>query len=143
MHVDAIYSRREGHADGPESCPHSQKSTVHLFPVPDTCTGAADFVIGRYNQTSCLTHKQSIILTTPSAIEIEYQTRLDAMSPAERVSRSAAMFAWTREQLARQISAEQGPMPEEILKWQVALRLYGNEPGMRKMIEQRLADVSG
>ena len=82
-------------------------------------------------------------MTTPSAIEIEDQTRLDAMSPAERVARSAAMFAWTREQLARQISAELGPMPDEILKWQVALRLYGNEPDMRKMIEQRLSDVSG
>lgn len=82
-------------------------------------------------------------MTTPSAIEIEYQTRLDAMSPAERVARSAAMFAWTRDQLARRISAELGPMPDDILKWQVVLRLYGNEPDVRNMIEQRLSDVSG
>ena len=48
--------------------------------------GAANLVTGRYNQALFLTYKQSIILTTPSAIEIEYQSRLDAMSPAERVS---------------------------------------------------------
>ena len=77
-----------------------------------------------------------------SEIEIEYQTRLDSMTPAERVARSAAMFAWTREQLARQIVAADGEMPEEILKWKVALRLYGNEPEVRKLIEQRMADVS-
>lgn len=75
-------------------------------------------------------------------IEREYQARLDAMSPAERVARSAAMFAWTREQLARQILSEHGQMSDELLKWHVALRLYGNEPGVRSMIEQRLADVS-
>ena len=51
------------------------------------------------------------------------------------------MFSWTCEQLARQITAEQGQMSNEALKWQVALRLYGDEPVVRGMIEQRLADV--
>ena len=64
------------------------------------------------------------------------------MTPAERVARSAAMFQWTRDQLGRQIISDQGEISEEILKWHVALRLYGNEPAVRKMIEGKLADVS-
>ena len=64
------------------------------------------------------------------------------MSPAERVARSAAMFQWTRQQIARQLVAQRGEMNEEVLKWRVALRLYGNQPAIREMIERKLADVS-
>jgi hypothetical protein len=78
-----------------------------------------------------------------SEIEARYQEGIDAMTPAQRVARSAAMFAWTREQIARQIVAEQGPMDPEPLRWKVALRLYGNEPVVRRLIERKLADVSG
>lgn len=77
-----------------------------------------------------------------SDIEVEYQKRIDAMAPAERVARSAAMFQWTREQLARQIVAELGPMDASKLKWHVALKLYGNEPIVREMIERELARIS-
>lgn len=77
-----------------------------------------------------------------SDIEAEYQKRIDAMTPAERVALSAAMFQWTREQLARQIVAELGPMDASILKWHVALRLYGDEPIVREMIERELARIS-
>ncbi len=34
-----------------------------------------------------------------SPIELAYRDRIDAMTPAERVARSAAMFQWTREQI--------------------------------------------
>ena len=78
-----------------------------------------------------------------SAIELRYQERIDALTPAERVARSAAMFAWTREQIARQIVSEQGEMDGESLEWKVALRLYGSEPTVRRLIERKLADVSG
>jgi hypothetical protein len=78
-----------------------------------------------------------------SVIESRYQEAIDALTPAERVARSAAMFAWTREQIGRQIVAEQGAMDAEPLKWKVALRLYGNEPIVRRLIERKLADVSG
>lgn len=64
------------------------------------------------------------------------------MTPAERVARSAAMFQWTRDQLARQITDQLGPMEESILKWHVALKLYGNEPVVREMIEREIANVS-
>lgn len=82
-------------------------------------------------------------------IESAYCERVDAMSPAERVARSTALFQWTREQLARQIVAEQhgdgvleGIAPES-LQWLVALQLYANEPIIRCLIERRLRDVSG
>ncbi len=77
-----------------------------------------------------------------SPIELEYQRRTDAMTAAERVARSAAMFQWTRDQLARQITSESGEMPDEVLRLRVALRLYGREPEVRNMIERKLADVS-
>ena len=64
------------------------------------------------------------------------------MAPAERVARSAAMFEWTRDQLARQIVHERGEMNSESLRWHVGLRLYGNEPLVREWIERKLADVS-
>ena len=64
------------------------------------------------------------------------------MSAAERVARSAAMFKWTREQLARQIVAESGQMEPQKLKLLVALRLYGDEPQVREMSVRKLADVS-
>ncbi len=77
-----------------------------------------------------------------SSVEVAYRDRMDSLMPCERVARSAAMFQWTREQIARQIIAEQGPLPEPRLKWLVALRLYGNSPIMRRCIERKLADVS-
>ena len=78
-----------------------------------------------------------------SHVEKEYQARIIAMSPAERVARSAAMFEWTRDMLARQVTAELGEMPAVRLKWEVALRLYASEPSVRAMIEERLRHVSG
>lgn len=75
-------------------------------------------------------------------IEKEYQARMAAMPPAERVARSAAMFQWAREMLARQTSAELGDLPAERLKWEVALRQYGKEPAVRAMIEEMLQNVS-
>ena len=82
-------------------------------------------------------------MTTPSVIEARYRDCIDAMTPAERVARSAAMFAWTRNQIARQITSQQGEMDAELLKWKVALRLYGSESSVRRLIEREFPDVSG
>ena len=81
--------------------------------------------------------------TTANPIELAYQRQIRSMTPAERVARSAAMFQWTREQIARQIVAQQGPTDAESLKWLVALRLYRNEPAVRELIERKLGHVSG
>ena len=51
-----------------------------------------------------------------TTIESKYQDGIDRLTPAERVARSATMFAWTRNQIARQIVSEQGDMdPAESL----------------------------
>ncbi len=75
-------------------------------------------------------------------IESEYQTRIDALSGLDRVARSMAMLKWTRDMLARQILAQEGPMTHEQLRWKVALRLYASETNVCRWIESRLADVS-
>ncbi len=72
-------------------------------------------------------------------IEQIYQERLQRMSPAEKFARSAAMFQWTRDQISRQILQERGAIEAEELKWLVALRLYGDEPQARMLIESQLA----
>ncbi len=75
-------------------------------------------------------------------VDLEYERRIKAMSPAEKISRSAAMLAWTREQMARHILASQPDLSEEELKWRVALQLYQSEPAVVKLIEEHLASVS-
>ena len=75
-------------------------------------------------------------------VESAYRERIDAMTPAERVARSAAMFQWTREQIARQIVAEKGSLDDDTVQWLVTLRLYGSSPMLRSWIERKLADVS-
>jgi hypothetical protein len=78
-----------------------------------------------------------------SIVEREYQARIAALSPRERLERSAAMLKWTRALLARQVIAELGPMSTERLKWEVAKRLYRGDPAAQALIARRLADVSG
>jgi len=82
-------------------------------------------------------------MSSVSRIESEYKSRIDAMTPAQRVARSAAMFAWTREQIARQIANQHPQLDNDSLKWKVALRLYQNDPLVCRLIERRLEDVSG
>lgn len=77
----------------------------------------------------------------PGSVQEQYQVAMDALTPAERVARMVAMFNWTRETLARQILDEQGPMPFERLKWEVAKRLYCADPAALAMIERILEDV--
>ncbi len=78
-----------------------------------------------------------------SLVEQLYQARMASLSPVERIGRCAAMLKWSRDLLARQVIAEQGPMPEERLKWEVAKRMYGADPAALAIIEERIANVSG
>lgn len=82
------------------------------------------------------------VASSSTWIETVYQDRIASMPPREKVARMAAMFQWAREQLARRIVNEQGEMGLEELKWQVALRLYHEDPEVREMIERKLANVS-
>ena len=75
-------------------------------------------------------------------IDIEYQRRMDAMSIREKVERSAAMLAWTRQQIASRIRQQSPELTDGQLKWHVALKLYESEPAIVAMIQGHLANVS-
>ncbi len=93
-------------------------------------------------RTNFLSLDGDAVSSADSTIELAYQQRIAALTPMDRVARSAAMFQWTREQIARQIVVERGPTDADTLKWLVALRLYGNEPAIRELIERKLGHVS-
>lgn len=78
---------------------------------------------------------------TASKVELEYQRRCEAMSPAEKISRTAAMLAWTRQQIARQIRSQAPNLSDDEVKWHVALQLYESEPDVVKLIREQLANV--
>ncbi len=75
-------------------------------------------------------------------VEREYERRWKAMTPAERIARSAAMLAWTRQQMARRIRSNDARLTDEEVKWHVALQLYEREPEMVKLIREQLSHVS-
>ena len=75
-------------------------------------------------------------------VDVEYQRRVDAMSIKEKIERSAAMLAWTRQQIAARIRKQFPELTDEQLKWHVALKLYESEPAVVALIRSRLADVS-
>lgn len=79
---------------------------------------------------------------TATEVDLEYERRWKTMSHAEKVSRSAAMFAWTRQQMARQIRDAEPGLTDEEVKWRVALKLYEREPEVVKLIKEHLASVS-
>ena len=77
-----------------------------------------------------------------SEIELEYERRWKAMSPAEKVARSAAMFAWTRQQMAIRIQTAQPSLSDEEVRLHVALQLYERDPEVVSLIQEQLANVS-
>ncbi len=75
-------------------------------------------------------------------VDQEYERRWKAMSHAEKFSRSAAMFAWTRQQMGRRIRNENPQLSDEEIKWHVALKLYERESEVVKLIREQLDLVS-
>jgi hypothetical protein len=78
----------------------------------------------------------------------DFDARIQAMPPHERVARSIALFSWMREMIGRQIQQERrtagkAEFPAEHLKLRVAERMYAGEPAVVALIQRRLADVSG
>ena len=78
---------------------------------------------------------------TATEVELEYERRWKAMSHAEKISRSAAMFAWTRQQMARRIRDVEPSLSDEEVKWRVALKLYEREPEVVKLIQEQLQQL--
>lgn len=79
---------------------------------------------------------------TMTEVDIEYERRWKAMSSVEKMARYAAMFAWTRQQIALRIRQEKPNLTDEELKWKVALKLYENEPEVVKLIKEHLGHAS-
>lgn len=79
---------------------------------------------------------------TMTEVDIEYERSWKAMSSVEKMARSAAMFAWTRQQIALRIRQEKPNLTDEELKWEVALKLYENEPEVVKLIKEHLGHAS-
>ena len=67
----------------------------------------------------------------------------DALPAHARVARAAAMFAWARGLIGREILARSGPLSAERLKWETAMRLYGSDATSRRLIQRMLDHVSG
>lgn len=74
-------------------------------------------------------------------IEAEYNRRIDAMTPTERLQRSFGMLDLARRVAASQIIQERGEMDPERLKWEVALKTYGDAEPVRSWIQARLNHV--
>ena len=68
------------------------------------------------------------------SVDDEYRVRIGAMTVAERIRRAEALFTWSRDFLARSILAARGPMPDDVLRWEVALRQYGADRQTRELI---------
>ena len=74
-----------------------------------------------------------------SELEARFRGMLAALPPHVRVARAAAMFAWARDLIGRDIVARTGPLSDARLKWEIALRLYGSDAACRTLI-QRMID---
>ncbi|MBX3442996.1 MAG: hypothetical protein KF774_11380 [Planctomyces sp.] len=77
-----------------------------------------------------------------SLVDDAYDRAVDAMTVAERIQRMVELTAWSREVLAQRIQEELGPLTPEQLKWQLLLRLYGDSPQLRPLIEEAISNLS-
>lgn len=72
----------------------------------------------------------------------DFLSAQDAMPVRDRVARAASMFLWARELIRREIVSGCGPVAEERLKWETAMRLYGADATARVLIQRMLDHVS-
>lgn len=77
------------------------------------------------------------------SVENEYRALIDAMTVAERVRRAEALLMWSGDYLARSILATHGPISEATLKREIALRRYGSDPAVRRLIDELPTRASG
>lgn len=75
--------------------------------------------------------------------EARFREAQDALPAHVRVARAAAMFAWARGLIGRQILTSRGPLSAERLKWETAMRLYGSDASARHLIQRMLDHVPG
>lgn len=76
-----------------------------------------------------------------SLVENAYQLAVARMTPADKFARMHALNEWARWNISRRITEQEGPLPADVLKWRIALALYGRNPESRQLIEEHLARV--
>lgn len=69
-------------------------------------------------------------------VEHAYRERLDGMSVVEKTRRAEALFNWSRDYVVRSIVAARGEVSDGDVKFELALRLYGADPGTRQLINK-------
>jgi hypothetical protein len=77
-----------------------------------------------------------------SELAARFRTVQASLPPYVRVARAAAMFAWARDLIGREIVSHAGPLSDTRLKWETAMRLYGSDAASRKLIQRMLDHVS-
>ncbi|MEI7700184.1 MAG: hypothetical protein WCK86_10325 [Planctomycetia bacterium] len=76
-----------------------------------------------------------------SVIQQKYEELIDQMPIHVKVGRALQMFQWSRDWIRRQVLAEKGPMSDDRLRLEIAMKMYGHEEPMRLLIEKALSHV--
>jgi len=84
----------------------------------------------------------TVMADSESELAARFRTVQASLPPHVRVARAAAMFAWARDLIGREIVARTGPLSDTRLKWETAMRLYGSDAASRKLIQRMLDHVS-
>ena len=79
---------------------------------------------------------------TLSLVEDAYRRAVDQMTVADKFQRMHELNAWARWNIGQRIIEAEGPLPDEVLKWRIALWIYGRQPEVRRLTEEQLARVS-
>jgi hypothetical protein len=69
-------------------------------------------------------------------VESKYEACVQAMGVLGRVRRIDSMLCWSRDYLARSIAAASPGLSDFELKLEIALRQYGSDPRMRRLIQE-------
>jgi hypothetical protein len=77
-----------------------------------------------------------------SLVEQAYREAVDRMTPAEKIRRAGEMLRFARRVVATQLQKEKGELAPQQLRWEVALRLYGQSKQLHALIEEQLRHVS-
>ncbi|MBL8818732.1 MAG: hypothetical protein JNL58_22075 [Planctomyces sp.] len=77
-----------------------------------------------------------------SDVQRRYDKLIDEMPIHVNVARAEEMFQWFRYWIIRQVLAEKGPMCEERLRLEIAMKMYRHEESVRQLIEKALSHVS-
>ena len=86
--------------------------------------------------------KMPVMEQSERELEARFRAVQDSLPSHVRVARATAMFSWNRDLIGREIVARTGPMSDDRLKWEIAMRMYGSDAACRTLIQRMLDHVS-